>query len=252
MSVALLVTRPAPDNQATADALRRRGFEPLLAPMLVFQPLPLRAANLGEYTGVIFTSANAIRAIQEHPVLPQLQRLPAFVVGDRTAQSVRDVGFASVHSAQGDAAALRELIVANLPLRKRASLLYLSAEETSRDLAGELGLRGVEVTSIAVYRMSALDELPTAVCDAFAQGAIEAVLHYSRRSALAFIKAARAAGFEISALALPQACLSDQIAASLREAGATRVVVAAEPNEDDLLSALEHALRGQRSLNPQR
>jgi uroporphyrinogen-III synthase len=246
VTVALLVTRPAPDNLATAEALRRRGFEPMLAPMLVFQPLPFREAALGEYTGVILTSANAMRAIAAHPALPQLQRLPAFVVGDRTAQAVREAGFTSVHSAEGDAAALRELIVAKVPPRKRAALLYLSAEETSRDLAGELGLRGVEVTSIAVYRMAALDDLPAAICDAFAHGAIEAVLHYSRRSALAFVKATRSAGLEISALALPQACLSDQVAASLREAGATRVVVAAKPNEDDLLAAVETAVRGQR------
>lgn len=247
--MALLVTRPAPDNEATAEALRGRGFEPLLAPMLVFQPLPFREANLSEYTGVILTSANAIRAVAAHPALAQLQRLPTFAVGERTGQAARDAGFASVRSAEGDAAALRELIVANVPPRKRAALLYLSAEETSRDLAGELGLRGVEVTSIAVYRMAALDELPATVCDAFAHGAIDAVLHYSRRSALAFVKAARRAGLEISALALPQACLSDQIAASLRDAGANRLIVAARPDEDELLAALEQALRGQRGLN---
>ena len=40
--MAVLVTRPAPDNEATADALRARGFEPLLAPMLAFQPLPFQ------------------------------------------------------------------------------------------------------------------------------------------------------------------------------------------------------------------
>lgn len=247
--MAVLVTRPAPDNEATAVALRRRGFEPLLAPMLAFQPLPFREAAWDDFTGVILTSANAIRAIAAHSSLARLQRLPAFVVGDRTAQAARDSGFASVHSAEGDAAALREVIVASMPPRKRAALLYLSAEETSRDLAGELGLRGVEVTSIAVYRMAALDELPVAASDAFAQGAIQAVLHYSRRSALAFVKATRFAGLEISALALPQACLSDQIAGSLREAGANRVVVAARPTEDDLIAALETALRGQRGLN---
>jgi uroporphyrinogen-III synthase len=247
--VAVLVTRPAPDNIATADALRRRGFEPLLAPLLSFQPLPFRNANWDDFSGVIFTSANAIRALAAHSACEQLQRLPAFVVGDRTAQVARDAGFVSVRSATGDATTLRELIVAHVPPRKRAALLYLSAEDVSRDLAGELGLRGVEVTAIAVYRMAELGELPSAVCDAFAHGAIEAVMHYSRRSALAFVMGTRRAGLEISALALPQACLSDQVAGSLREAGANRLVVAATPNEDDLLAALETALRGQRGLS---
>jgi uroporphyrinogen-III synthase len=249
VTVAVLVTRPAPDNEATADALRRRGFEALLAPMLAFQPLPFSDTSGEDRTGVIFTSANAIRAIAGHPITAALRHLPAFAVGGRTAEAAREIGFVDVHSAEGDAAALRELIVAQVPPRKRAALLYLSAAEASRDLAGELGLRGIEVESIAVYRMAELDELPAAARDAFAQGAIKAVLHYSRRSALAFVKAARRAGLEISALALPQACLSDQVAASLREAGANRLIVAAAPNEEHLVTALEQALRGQRGLN---
>jgi uroporphyrinogen-III synthase len=244
--VAVLVTRPAPDNETTADTLRGRGFAPLLAPMLSFQPLPFHGADDDDYSGVIFTSANAIRAIAGHPMLARLQHLPAFAVGGRTAQAARDAGFASVRSAEGDAAALRELIVAAVPPRKRAALLYLSAEEASRDLAGELGLRGVEIESIAVYRMAEIDELPSVVREAFAQAAIEAILHYSRRSAAAFVKAARRAGLEISALALPQICLSDQVASALREAGASRTLVAAAPNEEQLLAALEQALRASR------
>ena len=35
--MAILVTRPHPDNEATASALRGRGFEVLLAPMLRFE-----------------------------------------------------------------------------------------------------------------------------------------------------------------------------------------------------------------------
>jgi uroporphyrinogen-III synthase len=241
--VAVLVTRPAPDNEATAATLRGRGFEPLLAPMLAFQPLPFQDTNEGSYSGVILTSANAVRAIARHSALNLLKHLPVFTVGERTAQAARDAGFSSVLSAEGDAAALRDLIIAQIPPRKRAALLYLSAAEVSRDLAGELGLRGIEIRSIAVYRMAECDDLPAVVREAFAHGAIEAVLHYSRRSARAFVKAARRAGVEISALALPQACLSDQVAGSLREAGASRVIVAEAPDEEALLAALEQALR---------
>ncbi len=39
---------------------------------------------------------------------------------------------------------------------------------------------------------------------------IEAVLHYSQRSARAFLEAARADGVEITALAVPQCCISAQ------------------------------------------
>ncbi len=241
--MAILVTRPAPDNAATAAALRARGFEVVPAPMLVFQPLPFRHDSNIRYRGVILTSANAIRAIAAHPMLARLQALPAFAVGATTAQAARDAGFGDVRAAEGDASALRELIAANVPKTRNSTLLYLSAADVSRDLKGELGLRGIEVVALPVYRMAELDEFPASAQDAFAHNAIEAVLHYSRRSALAFVSAARRAGLEISALALPQVCLSGQIAAALRDAGAGRVVVAKAPNEVELFDALEQALR---------
>jgi uroporphyrinogen-III synthase len=93
------------------------------------------------------------------------------------------------------------------------------------------------------YRMAAVASLPTEVSKAFAANRIEAVLHYSKRSARAFLDAARAAGVEISALAVTQCCISDSVAAVLREAGASQVVVAATPDENALLGALDRALR---------
>ena len=142
---------------------------------------------------------------------------------------------------------MRDLIVANAPEKRGvAPLLYLTATDISRDLGGELGLRGINIVAVPVYRMARLDDFTDAVRTAFARQTIEAVLHYSRRSALAFIAGTRRAGVEISALALPQLCLSETIAATLRDAGADRLIVAKTPAETDLLDALEQTVRRQR------
>ena len=93
------------------------------------------------------------------------------------------------------------------------------------------------------YRMVPAPDLPREICDAFVADGIEAVLHYSRRSARAFLDAARAGGLEISALALPQCCISGAVAAVLQEVGASRVTVAASPDENALFEALERALQ---------
>jgi len=69
------------------------------------------------------------------------------------------------------------------------------------------------------------------------------VLHYSRRSARAFLEAARAAGVEISALAIPQCCISAAVASVVRDAGASQVTVASSPDENALFGALGRALR---------
>src|SRR6185437_3386521 len=110
--MAVLVTRPTPDNEATAAALRARGFEALLAPMLRFEALPLQDEGDATYGGIIVTSANALRALQANPIGPALQKLPLFAVGKHTASAANEAGFAKVISADGDASALRDAIVA--------------------------------------------------------------------------------------------------------------------------------------------
>jgi len=127
--------------------------------------------------------------------------------------------------------------------KEAGPLLYLAGADLSRDLAGELAEDGFEVITRTTYRMVALSALSSETREAFAANDVEAVLHYSQRSARAFLEAARADGVEISALAVPQCCISAHVAAILREAGAVRVVAAATPDENALLGALERALR---------
>jgi uroporphyrinogen-III synthase len=239
--LAILVTRPDPDSETTAATLRARGHVVLLAPALRFEPIPLPAGVEAGYAAVIVTSANALRAVApqltDHPLL----KLPLFAVGEHTAAAARRAGFVEVISADGDAEALCACVVASVraaPAETAHPLLYMAGADISRDLAGELGARGIEVVTRTTYRMVPVGRLPPDICVAFAANRIEAVLHYSIRSARAFLDAARAAGVEISALAIPQCCMSPSVAQVLREAGASRVAVAASPNEEALLTAL--------------
>jgi len=241
--MAVLVTRPHPDNETTARALRARGFEALMAPMLRFEPMPPSDDLAADYGAVIVTSANALRAIEPQLVQSALLSLPLFAVGDHTASAARSLGFAEVISADGDAAALCTAVLGAKQVRKRSVLLYLGGADLSRDLAGEFSARGRDVVTVVTYRMVAMPHLPREVCEAFAANAIEAVLHYSQRSARAFLEAARSDGVEISALSVLQCCLSTNVALALREAGATQVQIAASPNENALFGALERALR---------
>jgi uroporphyrinogen-III synthase len=244
--MAVLVTRPNPDDETTASALRARGFEVLRAPMLRFEPVAFRDDEDARYGAVIVTSANALRGIAPHLKGNRLLKLPLFAVGEHTASAARGIGFEKIIPANGDATALRDLVLASVKakeLKKSSTLLYLAGADLARDLAGELGERGFSVVTHTTYRMVPLSSLPRETCDAFAANQVEAVLHYSRRSARAFLEAARAAGVEISALAIPQCCISDAVASILRDAGATQVMVAASPHENALFEVLDRALR---------
>jgi uroporphyrinogen-III synthase len=239
--MAILVTRPRPDGEATASALRARGFEVLLAPMLRFEPVAFQDDGDVAYGAVVVTSANALRGIEARLQSSPLLKLPLFAVGEHTAEAARAAGFANVISANSDAEGLRERILGAAKakaLKKTSPLLYLAGADLARDLPGELGERGFTVVTQTTYRMAAVADLPEETRKAFATDAVEAVLHYSRRSARAFIEAIRADGVEVSALSLPQYCLSAGIATVLRDAGAVRVVVAASPDEGALFAAL--------------
>ena len=244
--MAVLVTRPHPDDETTAASLRARGFDVLRAPMLRFEPVAVHEDLNARYSAVIVTSANALRGIEPHLKGHRMVELPLFAVGDHTAAAARRAGFTHVVSANGDAANLRDLVLASLrakELKKASTLLYLAGAEIARDLASELEESGFRVVTQTTYRMIAVKSLPRETCDAFAANQVEAVLHYSQRSARAFLDAARAAGVEISALAIPQCCISATVASVVRDAGATQVVVAATPDENALFEALERALR---------
>ncbi|MGO3931314.1 uroporphyrinogen-III synthase [Rhodopseudomonas pseudopalustris] len=242
--MAMLVTRPQPDNDATAAALRAKGYDVLLAPMLRFEPLPFPDDQDTITTGVIVTSANALRAIEHQPGFARLLKLPLFAVGKHTARAARDAGFQDVVVADGDAARLRLKVSDSVRGKKKTegTLLYLAGADLSRDLAGELREDGFNVVMQTTYRMAPVPTLPVSVCDAFAAHRIEAVLHYSRRSARAFIDATRESGIEISALAIPQCCLSETVSEVVREAGATQVTVARTPDEPALFEALDRAI----------
>jgi uroporphyrinogen-III synthase len=244
--MAILVTRPHPDSEATAASLRARGFEVLLAPMLRFEPVPFADDEEMRYGAVIVTSANALRGIERQIKGNKLLKLPLFAVGEHTAAAARDIGFETVVSAKGDAAGLRDLVLASVKtkaLKKTTPLLYLAGADLARDLAGELGERGFTVVTQTTYRMVPLSSLPREISDAFAANQVEAVLHYSRRSARAFLESVRAAGVEISALAILQCCISAAVASVVRDAGAPQVMIAASPDENAVFDLLDRALR---------
>jgi uroporphyrinogen-III synthase len=225
----LLVTRPKPDGARTAAALRARGHEVLLSPLLRLAAL---AAELhgGPWDGVILTSANAARALAINPRRAEVAALPAFVVGRSTAAAAREAGFTNVTSADGDARALVRLLRQRPPMR----LLYLAGADQATDLAAALAGTRTTVDTVVVYRAAAEPSLPDDVRSAFAAQAVDGVLHFSARSAAAFVSALATDSLQ-GALALPQFCLSGAVAKPLAAAGASDLRIAPRPDEASLI-----------------
>jgi uroporphyrinogen-III synthase len=226
----LLITRPEPDAARSAEALRARGHEVLAAPLLRVETIG--ADFGGPFDAVLMTSANAARAVASHPRAAELTRLAVFTVGDRSAEAARAAGFARVESANGALADLVRLVASRRPRGTR--LIYLAGEDRAGDLGRELG-EGFVIETAAVYRAVAVDKLPAEIV----RLPLDGVLHYSRRSAATLLRLAEPAGALGAILTLAHYCLSDDVAAPLREAGAARIAIAAAPTESALWALLK-------------
>jgi uroporphyrinogen-III synthase len=225
----VLLTRPEPDGLRSAARLRALGHDVILAPLMRGETL--KADFGGPFAAVLMTSANAARAILEHPRFAELRALPVCTVGDHSAEVARAVGFAEVVSAQGALDDLVRLVAARFA---NARLLYLAGEDRAGDLAAELAGHRIKVETAVVYRAVAATTLPPEVAQALGANQLDAVLHYSRRSAATLLQLAAAAGAVNTLLGLAHYCLSDAVAVPLREAGARRIAVAPHPGESSL------------------
>lgn len=232
----LLITRPQPDAESTAATLRAQKHNPLVAPLLTMEALPLRLDPCRTFSGVIVSSANAIRAISETE-RSKLLGLQVAAVGERTAKVAREAGFTKVKSAQGDAEALARH-AAKIFKNAEHPVLYLAAENRAGDLASALAAHGIAVQTVVVYRMIFSHGLPHAAHDAIVARKIDGVLHYSRRTVDAYLHLAEADNVLEAALAPIHYCLSAEIGARLIAAGAPAVRIAAHPQEQELISLL--------------
>jgi uroporphyrinogen-III synthase len=230
----VLVTRPDPAR--TAQALRARGHSAVVAPLMRIEAI--EAAFGGPFAAVLLTSANAARALSAHPRRAALLGLPAVAVGARSAEAAREAGFAQVESADG---ALGDLVARVTRRFAGQRLLYLAGADRSGDLAGDLAPHGIAVETAVVYRAAAVAALPQEAARALSAREIDAVLHYSARSAATLLQLAGPVGVLNTVIRLAHYCLSDEVAAPLRAAGAGRVHAAMVPTEAGLMALLPGA-----------
>jgi len=242
----VLVTRAAGDAARTAARLAERGHEALLAPVLSIEPTG-DTPPAGPWDGAILTSAHAVPALADLLAGPLAGHLakpsagpsagrPVFVVGGRTAAAARAAGLAPVHVAEGEAASLARLVAAGLP--PPSILLHVAGRHRKPEPEATLRDAGYPVLVWETYEAREASALPDAAADALRTGKLDAVLHYSRRSAECFVRLAEEAGLAAQARSIIHLCLSADVALPFRKGGFT-VAVAAVPGEAALLALLD-------------
>lgn len=229
----VLVTRPRFDAERTALKLAALGHQALIDPVIEIETLPF-ALPQKNYDALVFTSANGVRALPPK-ISAALLALPVFTVGGGTADAARERGFRQTESADGDVNALAALLAKRLARQSR--VLHLAGEDRAGDLPGMLAAHDIHVDVLSVYKARARSALEAETVAAFAQKKIAVVLHYSPRSAEAFVKLAQAAGIREAMLQVRHLCISEAAAAPLRKHDA-KIAIAAAPDETSLLALL--------------
>lgn len=147
MSFRLVVLRPEPGASATADRIRAMGLQVLTVPLFHAVPQPWDGPDPAGIDAAMFTSANGARLAG--PELARYRHLPAYAVGQATADAVRAGGFADVEAGDADATALAARIAA---AGHRAILHLAGRDVRSFDAAG------LRVLRRAVYAMEPAED----------------------------------------------------------------------------------------------
>lgn len=216
MTRPLLVVRPEPGNCATVAAARALGLTAWGEPLFRVSPTAWNPPPALEFDAVLIGSANALRHGGE--ALAGYAALPAYVVGQATAEAAREAGFSVAAIGAGG---LQDLI-ARLALDNRRRVLRLAGAEHVA-LAPPAS---TEIVTAVVYE--ALPLPMSADCGALlAQGAV-ALLH-SAAAARHFADECDRLRIARGAVAL--ACLGPRIAAAA--CGESWVAVASAQRPDD-------------------
>ena len=230
-----LVTRPLEDSGAIAEALTRRGYQPVIEPMLAIRWLDAPVPDKTRYQGVLLTSANGARALAR---LVAWRDLPVWTVGEASAAEARRLGFITVSAAAGDVAALAALAGSEID-PKAGPLLQVAASRLAGDLAGSLTARGFTIDKAVLYEAEAADAFSPALTALLTEGGLDLALFFSPRTAGTFVTLARDrlapdALREVTALALSAA-----VTEALEPLSWRSVRTAERPSQEALLDLLD-------------
>jgi uroporphyrinogen-III synthase len=237
--VKVLVLRAEPSATRTRRALAALGHEAVLAPLAAIVALAGGGIPPGEdgrpYGAVIAASASALAMVAEES-RPLLAGLPAMVVGARTAEMARELGLHLPWPIYRTALDLAAALATNRP---QGPVLYLVGRERRPEIEAALRRHAPEFRLVELYAARTAERLPESAGSGLRLGEIGAVLHYSARSADAYVKLATREGLLVEALAPLQLCLSAAVGRPLAAAGAPRLRISPAPDEAHLLALLQ-------------
>lgn len=219
----VLIIRPQPGADATAQRFSAAGHVPTIMPLFEIQPVATTAISASGYDAIVLTSGNAVRAAE--PFLKSNAHVPVYAVGSATARAAEKCAITPFRTGSSGIDSLVDVAVQE----GRTRLLWLAGEDHS-----PLQPRaGVIVDTYIVYKSVAVqapDDFTAAVAHS------DLVILHSSRAAQYFANCCDDAGISRQDVAL--ATFSDAIARNTGDGWAI-CIVAPAPNDAALLEAIQ-------------
>ena len=230
----VLITRPRAEAERLADELRGRGIDSLIAPMLEVRGIDAVLPDLTAFQALFVTSARGLHAFA---AATEARDLAVYAVGGASARAAIGLGFADVVNADGDVAALVERVEAVLDPAD-GPLLHPTGAHVAGDPSAALETAGFKLESVVLYEAVAVAALADAAVEAMRDGALDAALFFSPRTAETFVRLTRDAGLAANCATIEALCQSPAVALAAADLPWRRIRTAARPDKASLLGLL--------------
>ena len=213
-----------------------------------FAPLDAAIAEIRQFDWIIFTSAQAVRALVKRgeelkrSLIHSASKLRIASVGPVTAEAARQAGLPVEYVAETHSgAALAEELGNWL---RGAKVFLPRSDRANPDLPRALKRHGARVTEVIAYRTLRPNDAEQRNLGQLAEGSADAVLFFSPSAVQHF--AALFGGEQLLALQnkLTITAVGPVTANALREAGVGRIVVAGDTMAAAVVEALENHFAG--------
>ena len=179
----ILLTRPLEDCHEMILKFQSLGHEISHMPLINVESKNYESLNFSDFSGVIFTSANAIKFFNLRLID---KKIICFCVGSATEKKAKSVGFQNIFCADGNVNNLKQLILSNFN-SSDGKLLYVSGEIISNELDKELISEGYNVKRIVNYTVKQIEKFNDKFIEKLKLKMPEIVYIYSENSAISFL-----------------------------------------------------------------
>ncbi len=231
----ILITRPRESAAPLLNRLKNLGHQVILDPLIEMIPLTLDLPPLSSFEAVVTTSQQAIRCLS---TLTPLRDFPLWCVGNESAKVAQDLGFQTLHTAEGSAEDLMIKLMKTIDPSSGKTVLHASGDVIRIDVVDTLSKKGISAKRIVLYKTIEATAFSPETFQALKLNTIDATLFYSPRTGRIFQNLCRLSKLENHCKMLMAVCLSDSIKTAIQDLPWKKIQIAKKTTTDDLLMAL--------------